>query len=71
MRKSGDLLKCVLTAFCTEEELVDSGVAEEYRQFLRRFREEYVYELLRDGRREVRDCRPKFPLHSALRPSCQ
>ena len=37
-------------AFCTEEELVDSGVAEEYRQFLRRFREEYVYELLRLGR---------------------
>ena len=37
-------------AFCTEEELADSGVAEEYRQFLRRFREEYVYELLRLGR---------------------
>ena len=37
-------------AFCTEEELTDSGVAEEYRQFLRRFREEYVYELLRLGR---------------------
>lgn len=37
-------------AFCTEEELSDSGVAEEYRQFLRRWREEYVYELLRLGR---------------------
>lgn len=37
-------------AFCTEEELADSGVAEEYRQFLQRFREEYVYELLRLGR---------------------
>ena len=37
-------------AFCTEEELADSGVAEEYRQFLRRWREEYVYELLRLGR---------------------
>ena len=36
--------------FCTEEELADSGVAEEYRQFLHRWREEYVYELLRLGR---------------------
>ena len=36
--------------FCTEEELADSGVAAEYRQFLRRWREEYVYELLRLGR---------------------
>lgn len=37
-------------AFCPEAELADSGVAEEYRQFLRRWREEYVYELLRLGR---------------------
>lgn len=37
-------------AFCTEEELSDSGVTEEYQQFLVRFREEYVYELLRLGR---------------------
>lgn len=37
-------------AFCTEEELKASSVAEEYRQFLRRWREEYVYELLRLGR---------------------
>lgn len=37
-------------AFCTGEELSGSGVAEEYRQFLRRWREEYVYELLRLGR---------------------
>jgi len=37
-------------AFCTEEELRDSAVAEEYRLFLRRWREEYVYELLRLGR---------------------
>ncbi len=36
--------------FCTEEELRGSDVAEEYRQFLVRFREEYVYELLRLGR---------------------
>lgn len=36
--------------FCTEAELKDSGVTEEYRQFLRRWREEYVYELLRLGR---------------------
>ena len=37
-------------AFCTEEELKASAVAGEYRQFLRRWREEYVYELLRLGR---------------------
>lgn len=37
-------------AFCTEEELKLSAVAGEYRQFLRRWREEYVYELLRLGR---------------------
>ncbi len=37
-------------AFCTEEELEASNLAEEYRQFLRRWREEYVYELLRLGR---------------------
>ena len=37
-------------AFCTEEELKGSSLAEEYRQFLRRWREEYVYELLRLGR---------------------
>lgn len=37
-------------AFCSETELTDSGVTEEYRQFLRRWREEYVYELLRLGR---------------------
>ena len=36
--------------FCTEEELKGSAVAAEYRQFLRRWREEYVYELLRLGR---------------------
>ena len=35
---------------CMEEELSHSGVAEEYRRFLRRFREEYIYELLRLGR---------------------
>ena len=35
---------------CTEEELSHSGVAEEYRRFLLRFREEYIYELLRLGR---------------------
>lgn len=34
-------------AFCSEEELLDSGVTEEYRQFLSRFRGEYIYELLR------------------------
>lgn len=37
-------------AFCTESELAVSGVTEEYLQFLRRWREEYVYELLRLGR---------------------
>ena len=37
-------------AFCTEEEIKASNLAEEYRQFLRRWREEYVYELLRLGR---------------------
>ena len=37
-------------AFCTEEELKGSAVAEDYRLFLRRWREEYVYELLRLGR---------------------
>ena len=37
-------------AFCTEEELKGSAVREEYRFFLRRWREEYVYELLRLGR---------------------
>lgn len=37
-------------AFCTEEEIQGSAVGEEYRQFLRRWREEYVYELLRLGR---------------------
>ena len=34
-------------AFCSEEELSDSGVAEEYHQFLARFQGEYIYELLR------------------------
>ena len=37
-------------AFCTEEELRASLVAEDYRQFLLRFREEHIYELLRLGR---------------------
>lgn len=37
-------------AFCTEEELKTCTLAREYRQFLLRFREEYVYELLRLGR---------------------
>ena len=37
-------------AFCTEEELAGSGVAEEYRRFQKRLRMEYVYELLRLGR---------------------
>ncbi len=37
-------------AFCTEEEIRRSFVAEEYRRFLTRFREEHVYELLRLGR---------------------
>jgi len=36
--------------FCTDAELKDSAVAEEYRMFLRYWREEYVYELLRLGR---------------------
>ena len=36
--------------FCTEEELSHSGVAEEYRRFCRRFREEYIYEMLRLSR---------------------
>jgi nicotinic acid mononucleotide adenylyltransferase len=36
--------------FCTEEELQHSSIAREYRQFMRAFREEYVYELLRLGR---------------------
>ena len=36
--------------FCTEEELKDSGIAGEYRAFLRRFREDHVYEMLRLGR---------------------
>jgi len=37
-------------AFCTEEELARSSTAEEYRQFLVRFRGEYVYEAMRLGR---------------------
>ena len=37
-------------AFCTEKELSGSDVADEYRLFLKCFREEYVYELLRLGR---------------------
>lgn len=37
-------------AFCTEEELAHSSTAEEYRQFLVRFRGEYVYEAMRLGR---------------------
>ncbi|MCI8398453.1 MAG: cytidyltransferase-related domain protein [Oscillibacter sp.] len=37
-------------AFCTDEELKGSPLAESYRRFLRRFREEYVYELMRLGR---------------------
>ena len=37
-------------AFCTEEELKAINLADEYRLFLRRWREEYVYELLRLGR---------------------
>ncbi len=37
-------------AFCTEEELAGSGVEAEYRQFRKRFRGEYIYELLRLGR---------------------
>ena len=35
---------------CSEEELAGSSVAEEYRQFYRRYREEYIYELLRLSR---------------------
>ncbi|MDY3281915.1 nicotinate-nicotinamide nucleotide adenylyltransferase [Dysosmobacter sp.] len=37
-------------SFCTESELQKSFIAREYRQFLSRFREEYVYEMLRLGR---------------------
>jgi len=37
-------------AFCTEEELQDSGAAKEYRQFLHWWREDFVYELLRLSR---------------------
>ncbi len=37
-------------AFCTEAELSDSAVKEEYRQFLERFESEFIYELLRLGR---------------------
>ena len=37
-------------AFCTQEELRKSFIAKEYDQFLTRFREEHVYELLRLGR---------------------
>jgi len=37
-------------AFCTTQELTDSDAAEEYRLFLRHFRQEYVYEMLRLGR---------------------
>ena len=37
-------------AFCTDAELAQSGVAAEYRQFVKRFRSEYIYELLRLGR---------------------
>ena len=36
--------------FCTEEELFHSAAAEEYRRFRRRFREEYIYEMLRLSR---------------------
>ena len=39
--------------FCSEEEIRGSAAGEEYRQFLRRWREEYVYELLRLGREET------------------
>ena len=34
-------------AFCSEEELTDSGVTEEYHQLLARFHTEYIYELMR------------------------
>lgn len=37
-------------AFCSPEELSTSAVAEPYRQFLRRWQEEYIYEMLRLGR---------------------
>lgn len=37
-------------AFCTEAELEGSVLAEEYRLFLRRFRGEHIYELMRLGR---------------------
>ena len=37
-------------AFCTDAELAESGVGAEYRQFIKRFRSEYIYELLRLGR---------------------
>lgn len=37
-------------AFCTEEEIQKSPVANEYREFLTRFREEFIYELMRLGR---------------------
>lgn len=36
-------------AFCTEEESRASFVADEYRQFLTRFRKEYIYEMMRIG----------------------
>ena len=37
-------------AFCTEEELSRSSIAGEYRRFMRLFRENFIYELLRLGR---------------------
>lgn len=37
-------------AFCTDDELAGSATAEQYRQFVKRFRGEYIYELLRLGR---------------------
>ena len=37
-------------AFCSREELSASAVAEPYRQFLYRWQEEYIYEMLRLGR---------------------
>ncbi|MBE6961361.1 MAG: cytidyltransferase-related domain protein [Ruminococcaceae bacterium] len=36
--------------FCSEEELTGSMVEAEYRQFMARFRQEYIYEMLRLGR---------------------
>ncbi len=36
--------------FCSEEELTGSMVETEYRQFMTRFRQEYIYEMLRLGR---------------------